>query len=76
MRWLSSLSGGIIMRVDPKANQVTEMVRLPGEGSFGSGLAVGGGLIWAGQSRGLSSGWVHRIELSDFTTAEKSQLAE
>jgi streptogramin lyase len=71
--WVSSLGGSLIMRVDPMANRVTEMIHLPGEGSFGSGLAVGGGALWVGQSIGLSSGRVYRIELSDFTTADSHQ---
>jgi streptogramin lyase len=71
--WVSSLGGSLIMRVDPMANRVTEMIQLPGEGSFGSGLAVGGGALWVGQSIGLSSGRVYRIELSDFSTADSHQ---
>jgi DNA-binding beta-propeller fold protein YncE len=68
--WIGSFGGGVLMRVDPIVNQVTEMLLLPGECSFGSGLAVGAGALWAGQSRGLSSGRVCRIELSDFSSGE------
>ena len=68
--WFSSPGGGVIMRVDPIANQVTEMFSLPGESWFGGGLAVGGGALWAGQSSGFSSGRVYRIELSDFAAAD------
>lgn len=71
--WVSSLGGGVIMRIDPMANQVTEMLHLPGEGSFGGGLAAGAGALWAGQSSSLSSGRVYRIELSDFTAADSHE---
>jgi streptogramin lyase len=64
--WIGSFGGSALVRVDPVTNQVAEMVQLPGPGSFGGGLAAGGGALWMGQGNGFSSGCVCRIDLTDF----------
>lgn len=63
---------GPILRVDPKINQVVESFRGSGLGSFGGGLVVGAGALWSGQFRG----YVHRIDLQDFTADRNQPAAE
>ena len=68
--WVSTYGGGAILRVDPRANQVTEMLLIPGKGSLGGGLVSGAGALWAGKLGGLASGCICRIELSDFADGQ------
>jgi len=62
----------ILITDDPKINQVVESLGRSCLGSSGGGLVVGAGALWSGQFRG----YVHRIDLQDFTVDRNQPASE
>ncbi|HYX85905.1 MAG TPA: ABC transporter substrate-binding protein [Gaiellales bacterium] len=62
--WLTSADHRWVLRVDPKFDTI-EKIRLPANGGFGDGIAVGGGSIWVAQGE-FDAAVVRRLSLRTF----------